>query len=219
MLKKILLLVLSVFLFFSNGVMAVNTSTAEDVTSTEASQNMPNTAEKGQSGGGMGMKPSADMQKRGMPPSMPNGEMPTGEFAPPQGDFAPPQGEFTPPQGDFTPPQNMGQAAPSQSATAGNNTASPAAQTDAVITDENQQNTQSADNTNQSEQENQQFGGQMPEGMNEFFGGMLNNTQNAETNQSAGFLGFVKTYSTPVVSVVLLIFAFIFVIFYKRKRY
>ena len=65
---------------------------------------------------------------------------------------------------------------------------------------------------------NQQFGGQMPGGMGRFPDNMQN-SQNAVAEQPGGFLGFVKTYSTPITSVVLLGLAYIFVIFYKRKRY
>ena len=44
--------------------------------------------------------------------------------------------------------------------------------------------------------------------------------ENTETEKSAlSVTDFIKTYSTPITSVILLIFAFIFVIFYKRKRY
>ena len=53
-------------------------------------------------------------------------------------------------------------------------------------------------------------------GMGGFPGEMKNNSQNAEQKD---FLGFVKTYSTPITSVVLLAFAYLFVIFYKRKHY
>jgi len=41
-----------------------------------------------------------------------------------------------------------------------------------------------------------------------------------ETNKTPnGIEDFVKTYSTPIISVILLVFAFIFVSFYKRKQY
>lgn len=60
---------------------------------------------------------------------------------------------------------------------------------------------------------------QMPEGIGRFSGNMQNPNQNTKTEQETGFLGFVKTYSTPITSVVLLILAFFFVIFYRRKNY
>jgi len=46
-----------------------------------------------------------------------------------------------------------------------------------------------------------------------------NNDQGIQTEQETDFFGFVKTYSTPVASVILLVLAFIFVIFYRRKNY
>lgn len=55
-------------------------------------------------------------------------------------------------------------------------------------------------------------GGQAPDGM-------PNNTQNTEAEQSEGFIGVIKTYPTPITSVILLILAFVFVFFYKRKQY
>lgn len=54
-------------------------------------------------------------------------------------------------------------------------------------------------------------------------GGMQGNTQSisetSEAQSQGGILGFVKTYSTPILSVILLILAFVFVAFYKRKSY
>lgn len=59
-------------------------------------------------------------------------------------------------------------------------------------------------------------------------GGMNNgmreeNTQNTEaageTGSTGGIAAFLKTYNTPITAVILLIFAFVFVIFYKRKRF
>ena len=51
---------------------------------------------------------------------------------------------------------------------------------------------------------------------------MPTNTANAEadaTQSSTGILSFVKTYSTPITAVILLIFAFIFVKLYRRRSY
>ncbi len=56
------------------------------------------------------------------------------------------------------------------------------------------------------------FRGEMPPGMTE-------QEQSAEEISENKILTFVKTYSTPIISVVLLVFAFVFVIFYKRKSY
>ena len=53
------------------------------------------------------------------------------------------------------------------------------------------------------------FPGDMPD-----FGGWT-----TQEEQPMSFMSFLKTYSTPVTSIILLIFAFIFVIFYKRKNY
>ena len=59
----------------------------------------------------------------------------------------------------------------------------------------------------------------MPEGMGSFPGNIQNPNQNTKTEQEIGFWGFVKAYSTPITSVILLALAFIFVIFYRRKNY
>lgn len=40
-----------------------------------------------------------------------------------------------------------------------------------------------------------------------------------ETQQVSGFSSFLKNYSTPITAVVVLLFAYVFVIFYKRKHY
>ena len=57
-----------------------------------------------------------------------------------------------------------------------------------------------------------------------FRGGMTGNNQNEFINDnqgkaSGGISDFLKEYSTPVTAIILLILAFIFVIFYKRKNY
>lgn len=57
----------------------------------------------------------------------------------------------------------------------------------------------------------------MPEGG--FDGNVQNSTQSTQPEQEKGFIGFVKNYSTPVISVILLILAYVFVFFYKRKSY
>ena len=146
-------------------------------------------------------------EARGGMPQM--GEMPQGDFAPHEG-FTPPEGEFTPPQnaGEFTPPQNNGSA----------ETTAPKA--DAGVAEETPQAAENGEESEQAQGENVQnapFGGGMPEGMGGFPGNMQG-SQTAEAEQPAGFLGFVKTYATPITSVILLGLAFIFVIFYKRKN-
>ena len=146
-----------------------------------------------QQGGGQG----------GMPPT---GGAPSGEFAPPEG-FSSQGGKFVPPEG-FTPPQSN----------EGNNTEATAPATDAGTAEEGQQPSENGEEAGQTQVGNSPFGGEMPEGMGEFFGNMQS-SQNTAAEQPTGFLGFVKTYSTPITSVVLLGLAFIFVIFYKRKNY
>lgn len=58
-----------------------------------------------------------------------------------------------------------------------------------------------------------------PEGMGGFRGNMQNNSERTTEAEPLTFWGFVKTYSTPITSVILLALAFIFVIFYRRKNY
>lgn len=140
-----------------------------------------------------------------------NGEIPQsvqGE-APSQ---MPPMGEMPRsgrPSGDFAPPQNNG----AESA----NAQQP--QENAQHPQENAQHPQgdfNAQGGGQMPGRNPWNGGQMPNGFGGF--GNMQNNQNTES-QPKGFWGFVKTYATPITSVILLILAFIFVIFYKRKNY
>lgn len=159
----------------------------------EMPQGMPNMNGEPPAGGRGGM---------GMPPS---GEVPEG-FTPPSGDFAPPEG--------FTPPENAG-GAKTQNGGAVNNvsaTTPPA---------ENSANAQAPEITEETNQMpgSMQFGGEIPEEMKEVFANMQGRNMNTQAEQEKGFIGFVKEYSTPLTSVILLIFAYIFVIFYKRKHY
>ncbi|MBR2886308.1 MAG: hypothetical protein IKB93_16205, partial [Clostridia bacterium] len=72
----------------------------------------------------------------------------------------------------------------------------------------------------QNPEENPQFEGRMPGGMQGGFpGNKQNNNQQTKDVEPITFWGFVKTYSTPIASVILLALAFIFVIFYRRKNY
>ena len=80
-------------------------------------------------------------------------------------------------------------------------------------------NMPNGEESGQTQGGNQQFSGQMPGGMGVFPGNMQNFNGQTQEEQPKGFLGFVKTYSTPITSVVLLGLAFIFVIFYRRKNY
>ena len=200
MLKKVIPILLALCLIFGMSAMAENTSAVTDGSAAGASQQIPQ-SERPQGGRGiMGMPPSGDMQGR-TPPNMPNGEMPSGDFAPPEG--------FTPPDGEFTPPQ--GERSGSVEATD--------PQTNTNLTEEEQVAPENSEESGQTQSTNQQFAGQMPGGM----GGFPDNMQsfNGQTQEDApkGFLGFVKTYSTPTTSIVLLGLAFIFVIFYRRKNY
>lgn len=123
----------------------------------------------------------------------------------PQGDFDSskmPEG-FTPPEGGFAPPKSV----------ENNN-----AETNEVVTEENPQPSENGEESGQTRNGNSPFGGQMPGGMGGFPGNMQNNQQSQEETPMT-FSGFVKTYSTPITSVILLVLAFIFVIFYRRKNY
>jgi len=72
----------------------------------------------------------------------------------------------------------------------------------------------------QNPEENPQFEGRMPAGMKgDFSGSMQKNSAQTEEAETMSFWEFVKTYSTPIASVILLALAFIFVIFYRRKNY
>ena len=145
-----------------------------------------------------------------------------GDFDPskiPEGDFDPskmPEG-FTPPEGDFTLPQNFGEFTPPQS-NESNNVEASVPETNEGVAEENPKGTENGEESGHTQSGNSPFGGQMPEGMGGFPGNMQSG-QNAATEQPTGFLGFVKTYSTPITSVVLLGLAYLFVVFYKRKHY
>ena len=215
MLKKVITIVVVLCLIFSTGAIAENTSEATVDTAPEASQQMPQgerpQGERPQGGrGNMGMPPSGDMNRK-TPPNMPNGEMPQGEFTPPEG-FTPPSGEFTPPQnsGGFTPPQNNTDANGKEAVTPPAN--------DSAVT-ENKQIQETDEESNQGSDDDKQFGGLMPGDMGGFSGNAQNFNGQTQEEQPKGFLGFVKTYSTPITSVVLLGLAFIFVIFYRKKNY
>lgn len=201
MLKKVIPIVVTLCLIFGVSAMAENTNAVTDGSVAETSQQMPQ-GERMQGGrGNMRTPPSGAMQGR-TPPNMPNGEMP--------------QGEFTPPKG-FTPPQNAGEFAPSESSKNNAEAVTPPANEN--VTTQNKQTQENGTQSNQTPGRNQQFGGQMPGGMGGFPGNMQNFNGQTQKDAPKGFLGFVKTYSTPITSVVLLGLAFIFVIFYRRKNY
>lgn len=139
-------------------------------------------------------------QRTGRDAMPPMHENPSGNFAPPEG-FAPSDGEFIPPQGEES-----------------GNAEATDPQTDTDITEEEQLVPENGEKSGQTQSGNSPFGGGIPEGM-EGFPGNMQGAQNTDVQQTTGFLGFVKTYSTPITSVVLLGLAFIFVTFYKRKNY
>ena len=198
MLKKVIPIVILLCLIFSISVIAENEMPTSEDTVTEVSEQMPQGAEERPQGvrRNMGTPPSGAMQGR-TPPNMPNGEMP--------------QGEFTPPEG-FTPPQNAGEFAPPESSKNNAEAVTPPANEN--VTTENKQTQGNGTESNQTPGRNQQFGG-----MGGFPGNMQNFNGQTQEDAPKGFLGFVKTYSTPITSVVLLGLAFIFVIFYRRKNY
>ena len=182
MIKRVITIVLSLCLIFSISAMAQGVNG-------DMPQGMPEMRGERPSGGrgGMGMPPSGEMPEGFTPPSMADRKMPNGDFAPPEG---------------FTPPENVGGAAPQNGGAVNNVTAT----TPPV---ENSATTQPPENTKQTNQMQggMQFGGEMTEEMKGIFANMQGGNMNAQEETQAGFIGFVKEYSTPVTSVILLIFA------------
>ncbi len=188
--KKVISIVLALCLMFSISVMAENENPVSEETVPEVSQQLPQGAEE---------RPQGGRGNMGMPPS---GEMPTRGTPPnmPNGKM-PPEGmnRDQRPQGELAPPQNND---------INNN--------DEIAT------SQDGDTSTENPQVpggNPQFGGQMPGGMGGFSGNMQNFNRQTQEEVPMTFLGFVKTYSTPITSVILLALAFVFVIFYRRKNY
>ena len=217
MFKKVIPIVLVLCLIFGISAMAENANEVADGSVAGATQQMPRGERPGGGRGNMGMPPSGDMNGR-TPPNMPNGEMPSGDFAPPEG--------FAPPDGEFAPVQNRSELSSAKSKegntaeTTAPKTDAPttdAPKTDAGITEEQQNSPENTEESGQTQNESSQLVSDMPEGMGRFPGSMQNGQNAAE--KPTGFFGFVKTYSTPITSVVLLGPAFIFVIFYRRKNY
>jgi len=199
MLKKVIPIVILLCLIFSISVMAENEIPASEEMVPEVSEQISQGAEEQPQGvrGNMGTPPSGDMQGR-TPPNVSNSAMPpkgmnTGQK---------PSGEITPPQNaEVDSAVNVPQSTPAAKETAENTTS----------TDEQ---------NNHDTEENPQFEGRMPGGMQGGFpGNMQNNNQQTKDAEPMTFWGFVKTYSTPIASVIFLALAFIFVIFYRRKNY
>ena len=133
----------------------------------------------------------------GMPPNMPSGEAPP-EL--PEGMTPPemPNGEMPPQMNGQANSENQQTGQPSSGSNAENTTAT--------------EGNANPDRIQRGEGEMGGFRGEMPPGMTE-------QEQKTEEKAENKILTFVKTYSTPIISVVLLAFAFVFVIFYKRKSY
>ena len=199
MLKKVIPIVVALCLIFSISVMAENEIPASEEMVPEVSEQISQGAEEQPQGVrvNMGTPPSGDMQGR-TPPTMPNGKIPREGMNRGQK----PSGEITPPQNaEVDSAVNVPQSTPAAKETAEN----------ATSTDEQ---------NNHDTEENPQFEGRMPGGMQGGFpGNMQNNNQQTKDAEPMTFWGFVKTYSTPIISVILLAVAFIFVIFYRRKNY
>ena len=152
-------------------VSATNTQGDTPTENNQTTEEMPNRQERPQGGGRGNM---------GIPPEMPNGEMP---------------------------PQINGQAnAENQQQSGQSSSGSNAENTTATEGNAN------PDRIQRGEGNMGGFRGEMPPGMTE-------QEQSTEEKAENKILTFVKTYSTPIMSVVLLVFAFVFVIFYKRKSY
>ena len=141
---------------------------------------------------------------------------------PMRGDFDPsrmPRGNFDPsqmPEGNFTPPQRRNDT---EIQSALQNADDVSGQNQEKGTHTNELPNQNMEKHPQTDEGQSQFGGEFPGGRGGFPGNMQNDAQNTQTVQETGVSGFVKTYSTPITSVVLLGLAYLFVVFYKRKHY
>lgn len=187
--KKVIPIVLMLCLLFSISVMAENENSISEETVPEVSEQIPQDVEERPQGGRGNMGVPPSGDRQGRTP--PN--MPGGDI-PPEGMN---RGQKT--SDNFTPPQSND---------INNN--------DEATT--SQDGDTSAENS-QMPNGNHQFGGQMPGGMWGFPGNMQNFNGQTHEEVPMTFLGFVKTYSTPITSVILLALAFVFVIFYRRKNY
>lgn len=211
MLKKIIWAVLSLCLLFGISAMAENTVNQDIVPA--ASSEVP---AKG------GFDPSQMPQGDFDPSKMPQGgfdssKMPRGDFDPskmPQGGFDPsqmPEGSFMPPSGNGTMADNIPNA-PKDSGTENGKSQKPeeGAQT-------NDENASDLEIGNRTDDDKSAFGGGLPG--DSFPGTMQDGVPNTEEEQQIDFFGFVRTYATPITSVILLALAYLFVFLYKRKHY
>lgn len=113
------------------------------------------------------------------------------------------------PQDEFAPSQNT--------ETNNNEVAIPQNENNQDVNDIPENNTQNPDDASeQNGQQNRHFPGDMQGG---FPGSMQNNNQQNQEAEPMTFGSFMKTYSTPITSVILLALAFVFVIFYKKRNY
>ena len=113
------------------------------------------------------------------------------------------------PQGEFAPSQNP--------ETNNNEVAASQNENNQDVNDIPENNTQNPDDVSeQNGQQNRQFPGDMQGG---FPGSMQNNNQQNQEAEPMTFGSFIKTYSTPITSVIILALAFVFVVFYKRRNY
>ena len=136
--------------------------------------------------------------QRGTPPQMPNGERPQGANRGSQM-----------PQGEFAQSQNA--------ETSNDEVALPQNENNQDVNEIPENNIQNPDDVSeQNGQQNRQFPGDMQGG---FHGNMQNSNQPTQETEPMTFGNFIKTYSTPITSVILLALAFVFVSFYKRRNY
>ncbi len=152
-------------------------------------------------------------------------EMPQGN---PPSNMEMPQG--TPPEGmelpeGVEPPQGM--SGNKEGFPGGEQRQRPQGNTDTTQTENEQPTIEASENAQQPQEQGENQQGQNAETMTHpnmnFGGGNMpggfdrNNTQ--LDTEPMTFMGFVKEYQTPIISVVLLLLAFVFVKLYKRKNY
>ncbi len=214
--KKIIMFAVSaaVLTLLSVGVVYAQETAEDAVSNTEQQQaeawkNMPG----GKQGGFGGQRPNRE-----------NMQMPEG--------MAFPEGMPTFENGEFAPPENPGnfdfQQPGGNLADDGQDSQEQVDKADDLEQKETQDNTNYKEQSSEQEgQDNRQnkFGGQRPM---ENWGNMQNNEHldvesNAAVEQKAAdtfnLKNVLNEYQTPIISVVLLLFAFVFVKLYKRKNY
>ena len=156
----------------------------------------------------LGISVSAQREMpQGTPPSnmeMPQGKLPEGMELP-EG-VEPPQG--MPENREGFPSGEQGQR--------------PQGNTEDTQTENGQQADEIGENANQPQEQGQNAEAMTPPNMDfgggNMQGGFGRNNMQAEAEPMT-FIGFVKEYQTPIISVVLLLLAFVFVKLYKRKNY